>query len=589
MASYWLKYGNNVLHRNGYAVGKNNSPVDPYNPLGLPPFTVRVRLDRARPTSDFEMHGADVTIVDNNQHIYDITYASLDWSEFFKSYHFLVEVMGANLSGVFDMSEMFAGVGASLESVCLFDTRAAVNMDSMFASCTMMESYPDFPTPHAANMSFMFAENHSLRTAPALNCHNVTDMSRMFQQCWELRTVPLLDVSSVVNMEAMFINTYKVESGALALYQAASATQQVSNHSNTFSNCGRDAAQGAAIHSEMDQIPTSWGGNYAGDPENPYNLEPYTMRFKFDDDSYDPTNSGETWNSDAVWTRVSSSPNIWDYYQGPAGESYDKVYWQAAFEGHFNSGDAVRVLGGNLAGAKNMSLAAMFRGCTRLAEFRTVKMGTTTKTFSGMFNDCSGLVRVELFDVSHAENGSLTNLFSGCSMLETIPSFNTQGIRNFDSMLMGASRLITLPALDMSSAISASHMLDGTSALTNLPASLSTGNLQNAYGMFTNSGISSLPAMDTSRVTNFGMFCASCSHLLSIPLLATDSASNVSGMFMGCNFVTSGALDLYNQMSTQTWPPSSYTNAFAGCGAYSQTGAQELAQIPQSWGGTMPE
>lgn len=323
------------------------------------------------------------------------------------------------------------------------------------------------------------------------------------------------------------------------------------------------------------------------DPENPYNLEPYTMRFKFDDGSYDPTNSGETWNSGAVWTRVSSSPNVWDYYQGPAGESYDKVYWQAAFEGHFNSGGAVRVLGGNLAGAKNMSLSAMFRGCTRLVEFRTVKMGTSTKTFSGMFNNCSGLVRVELFDVSHAENGSLTNLFSRCSMLEAIPSFNTQGIRNFDSMLQGASRLITLPALDMSSAITASHMLDGTSALTNLPTSLSTGNLQDAYGMFTNSGISSLPAMDTSRVTNFGMFCASCSHLLSIPLLATDSASNVEGMFMGCNYVNSGALALYNQMSTQAYPPSSYTNAFAGCGAYSQTGAQELAQIPRSWGGTM--
>ena len=257
MAQYWLKYGTNVLHMNGYAIGKNNSP---YNPLGLPPFTVRVRLNSARPTSDFERRGATVTIVDSNLHIYDITYTSTDWSGFFESYSFLVEVVGANLSGVTNMSEMFYGVGSSLESVCLFDTRSAVNMSDMFASNTLIESYPDFPTPNAVNMSYMFNGNHSLLAAPALDCHNVTDMSGMFQECWELRAVPSMNVSSAVNMSNMFNGAYKVESGALALYQAASATQQVTSHSRTFSNCGRDAAQGAAIHGEMYQIPTSWGG-----------------------------------------------------------------------------------------------------------------------------------------------------------------------------------------------------------------------------------------------------------------------------------------------------------------------------------------
>jgi len=57
-------------------------------------------------------------------------------------------------------------------------------------------------------------------------------------------------------MMSMFYNCYKVESGALALYQQAS-TQATppSSHSGTFSNCGRDTVTGAA---ELAQIPSNW-------------------------------------------------------------------------------------------------------------------------------------------------------------------------------------------------------------------------------------------------------------------------------------------------------------------------------------------
>lgn len=87
---------------------------------------------------------------------------------------------------------------------------------------------------------------------------SVTDMTAMFANCTSLTSVPLFDTSAVTNMSAMFINCTKVEGGALALYQQASAqTTPPSSHTGTFTNCGSDTVTGAA---ELAQIPASWGG-----------------------------------------------------------------------------------------------------------------------------------------------------------------------------------------------------------------------------------------------------------------------------------------------------------------------------------------
>lgn len=57
--------------------------------------------------------------------------------------------------------------------------------------------------------------------------------------------------------------------------------------------------------------------------------------------------------------------------------------------------------------------------------------------------------------------------------------------------------------------------------------------------------------------------------------------------FGQCINVESGALALYQQMSTQATPPSITSHCFTNCSSQTVTGAQELAQIPTSWGGTM--
>lgn len=54
--------------------------------------------------------------------------------------------------------------------------------------------------------------------------------------------------------------------------------------------------------------------------------------------------------------------------------------------------------------------------------------------------------------------------------------------------------------------------------------------------------------------------------------------------FGGCTKVESGALSLYNKLSSAGWTTSnSYLNCFYNCGSGTESGAAELAQIPSGW------
>lgn len=98
--------------------------------------------------------------------------------------------------------------------------------------------------------------------------------------------------------------------------------------------------------------------------------------------------------------------------------------------------------------------------------------------------------------------------------------------------------------------------------------------------------LTSVPLFDTSSATDMSQMFDSCYALTAIPLFDTSSVTNMSSMYSACRAVQSGALALYQQASTQSNPPTNYTNCFKNCGEDTVTGAAELAQIPESWGGT---
>lgn len=335
-----------------------------------------------------------------------------------------------------------------------------------------------------------------------------------------------------------------------------------------------------------------------------------TVRFRFEDPSYDPTQvSG--WKTGSTWTQVSSSPNVWDYYR-------DNRYWTHEFKDMFTTGSYyVHVVDGDLTGVISVSDyidGGLFEGNTRL---RTVALhglqdvitstsssdkGGIEKAFWGCTNltSCSlagftGCTRYLFLNCSSLETASFTDfhptyatmMFKGSSSLVTAPSFDASGIIETSGMFAECTSLTTVPAYNFGSSLTLmGSMFNHCSSLTSVPV-FNTASVVDMQSIFYGSGIQATPAWDTGNVANFSQAFCQCQSLTSIGSLATGNASNVHYMFWNTRNVQGGALALYTQMSTQSIPPATHDDCFYSCGSGNVSGAAELAQIPTSWGGTM--
>jgi len=247
-------------------------------------------------------------------------------------------------------------------------------------------------------------------------------------------------------------------------------------------------------------------------------------------------------------TLVEGTNDVYDVYK--SGSSFRRL-----LEGSTN---VIEVLDSNATGITNMQY--MFAECSSLTSVSLSNTSSVTD-MSQMFRDCSSLTSVSLFDTSSVND--MSQMFYSCYYLTAVPLFNTANVTNMSGMFDDCSWLATVP-------------LFNTSNVTNMNAMFRSC----AYGL------TNVPLFDTSSVTDMANMFYSCLYLTNIPLFNTSSCTNMSGMFMNCYAVESGALALYNQASTQTTPPSSHYWTFRHCGESTQTGSAELAQIPDSWGGT---
>ena len=203
-------------------------PPDPLNPLGLPPFTMRGKFNSGYTPN----MGDSQTLVDAEENVWDIYKNSTDWHNLFSWNGNLLDVLGANTTGIMDMHNLFTQCW-NLNSIALFDTSLVTDMSSMFNSCSKLLILPFFNTSSCVNMGYM--------------CRS----------CSLLTNIPLFDTSLVIDISAAFYNCNKVEQGALALYQQASSQTNVPTHTNTFYDCGSGNIAGMA---ELRQIPSDWGG-----------------------------------------------------------------------------------------------------------------------------------------------------------------------------------------------------------------------------------------------------------------------------------------------------------------------------------------
>ena len=230
--------------------------VDPYNPLNLPPNTVRVRTSDGNPPIKAS-YGAEyetATLVTGTTDVYDVYKSGTSFRNLLYKSTNVIEVLGANTTGITNMFYMFSQC-SSLTAVALFDTASCTDMGFMFYSCKI-STVPLFNTSNVTNMSFIFWNCSSLTTVPLFNTSSVTNMKQMFAYCTELTSIPLFNTSSVTNMDQTFNQCFKVQTGALALYQQASTQiTPPSSHNGTFTYCGYSTPTGSA---ELAQIPSDW-------------------------------------------------------------------------------------------------------------------------------------------------------------------------------------------------------------------------------------------------------------------------------------------------------------------------------------------
>lgn len=246
-----VSFNSNWLQYNGNVVG---SVVD-YNPLRLPPNTLRLRFRDGTTPYIGEYTSATWTQVSSSPNIWDVYQGTQYWGGMVQEQHDLIEVLGGNTTGIVDMAGLFR-LSENLVSVELFDTRNVTNMTYMFSGCDSLSAIPQFPTHSVTNMERMLSGLDSLATIPTLDTANVTNMIGMFEASPGLRYIPLLDTSSVTTCHDMFAGCFNVESGALALFnQMANQATPPATHYRCFENCGRDTVTGAQ---ELAQIPSDW-------------------------------------------------------------------------------------------------------------------------------------------------------------------------------------------------------------------------------------------------------------------------------------------------------------------------------------------
>lgn len=250
-----LKNSNKVLKYNGSLLNINE--YDPYNPLNLPPNTIRLKFkDGVIPTFE-NWAGTPIpgTQVSEEPNIWDLTYNDSDWQYLLSRESDLLEVLGANTTNVTNIKKMFRGC-TSLSSVNIFDTSNITEMRELYAGCYSLLNVPSLNVSKVLDLGSLYAGCYSLTSIPYIDTRNANAIDYICFNCSALKEVPLLDTTNVLDCQCAFQGCVNVESGALALYQQASTqANPPSRHKQTFRNCGTNTQTGSA---ELAQIPYDW-------------------------------------------------------------------------------------------------------------------------------------------------------------------------------------------------------------------------------------------------------------------------------------------------------------------------------------------
>lgn len=110
----------------------------------------------------------------------------------------------------------------------------------------------------------------------------------------------------------------------------------------------------------------------------------------------------------------------------------------------------------------------LFRGYKGTSVDDLISYGDTSNVtnMSNMFTDCSSLVTIPKLNTSKVTN--MSNMFNYCSSLISVPQLNTSKVTGMFSMFKYCSKLTTIPQMDVSNVTDMASMFYGCSSLKSI-------------------------------------------------------------------------------------------------------------------------
>ena len=151
---------------------------------------------------------------------------------------------------------------------------------------------------------------------------------------------------------------------------------------------------------------------------------------------------------------------------------------------------------------------------------------------SNMFSNCFSLETVPLFNTANVTN--MSNMFSACNSLETVPLFNTANVTNMSYMFYNCVSLKAVPLFNTTNVTNVNTMFYACVSLKAVPL-FNTTNLTNMSSMFSNCrSLKTVPLFNTANVTNMSSVFSNSDSLQTVPLFNTANVTTMSSMFYGC-------------------------------------------------------
>ncbi len=186
---------------------------------------------------------------------------------------------------------------------------------------------------------------------------------------------------------------------------------------------------------------------------------------------------------------------------------------------------------------------------TDLTDYFEYSDTSNVTNMNEMFSGCSVLKTIPLFDTSNVT--VMQTMFSGCLALMEVPLFDTSKVTNMYMMFSTCSALMEVPLFDTSKVTNMYMMFAGCENLKTIPQ-FDTSNVTDMGYLFRNAmnyavALETIPVLDTSKVTNMQYMFENQNNLITVEglnLIKITSVSYVTSMFKGCTKLTN--LTLYN-------------------------------------------